>query len=64
MIPVLIGNKSDLKKEVNNSMIENVTVKYKLNYFEMSAKTGDGIAKFFQEFTNLIYELLPKEKKR
>ncbi len=64
LIPVLLGNKSDLKKEVNQSMIEALTEKYKLNYYEVSIKDLKSIKKFFVNFSNNVYELRPKERNR
>jgi GTPase SAR1 family protein len=66
LIPVLVGLKSDLtnKREVQKSDIDTVINKYKLNYYEVSGKTGDNVKKFFYEFSNFVLELLPKEKKK
>ena len=40
LIPCLIGNKSDLGKEVPQSSIDTFVGKFKMNYFELSAKTS------------------------
>jgi small GTP-binding protein len=64
MLPVLVGNKKDLKREVSATAIDNLASKYKFNYFEVSAKTGDGIKNFFYDFASYLYELLPKDKKK
>jgi GTPase SAR1 family protein len=64
MLPVLVGNKKDLKREVSESAVENLLAKYKFNYFEISGKTGDGVKSFFYDFASYLYDLLPKEKKK
>ena len=64
MIPALVGNKSDLNKEVNSSSIEALTDKYKLMFYETSFKDFNSINKFFMEFASNVNELRPKEKNR
>jgi GTPase SAR1 family protein len=64
LIPVLLGGKSDLKKEVTSGMIEDFLNKYKFNYYEVNVKDMSIVKKFFHEFSNNAYELKPKERTR
>ena len=49
MVILLIGNKSDLKeiRKIDESEIKELTSKYKLQYIETSAKTGDCVKSSF-----------------
>lgn len=64
LIPVLVGNKSDLKNEVSRSMIEGFIEKYKYNYYELSNKDLDSIYKFFSDFASYVNDLKPKDRNR
>ncbi len=63
LTPVLVGNKTDLKKEVGTSAIDAFLEKYKLNYYEVSAKDYNSVKKFFNEFASSVNELKLKDKK-
>ena len=59
---VLIGNKSDLKRElfINKNLIEDFCYKYACQYFEISAKTNTDVSEPFQYLANTIYEAYSK----
>lgn len=44
---ILVGNKNDLERQVQRSEAESLAEKYNARYFEMSAKTGDGVTEAF-----------------
>ena len=55
----LFGNKSDIEKskwEVTNEEINELTEKYNLKYFEVSAKTKKGINEGFKYIVNEVYD--------
>jgi len=64
MIPVLVGNKSDRKREVSISSIEGLQEKYKLTYYEVIGVDYHSVLNFFSEFASNVYELRSKEKTR
>ena len=52
----MVGNKIDLpNKVVNTEDGQNLAKKYKANFFEISALSGDGIDVIFENITNEIY---------
>ena len=57
---ILIGNKSDLKKEVSNDKINNITSLYNIKYIEISIKNNNNI----ENLNNTIKNLLPKIKNK
>jgi GTPase SAR1 family protein len=64
LIPVILGGKSDLKREITSGMVEDFLNKYKFNYYELNVKDMSCVKKFFHEFSNNAYELKPKERIR
>ena len=63
---ILFGNKADLNKdewEVNSEEINQFVTKFRIPYFEVSAKTGKGINEGFSFIANEIYNKLLEEKK-
>ena len=53
---ILVGNKIDLpNKIVNTEDGQNLAKKYKANFFEISALSGNGIDEIFENITNEIY---------
>jgi GTPase SAR1 family protein len=63
LVPILIGNKSDMKKEISSSVIESFVDKYKFNYYELSIKDQIGISKFFSEFASTVNDMKPKDRR-
>ena len=59
VIIMCLGNKSDLKKEINKNTIDEFKKKTKLEIINVSAKTGDGVEDAFKH----IIELLIKKNK-
>ena len=57
---IIIGNKLDLKRQVEKKRLEQFAEEYKVPYFETSAKTGEGVE---ESFNKLIDNLSKKEKK-
>ena len=57
VIFMCLGNKSDLKKEISKNSIEDFKKKSKLEIFNVSAKTGDGVE---DAFTHIIELLIKK----
>ena len=57
VIFMCLGNKCDLKKEISKSSIEDFKKKSKLEIFNVSAKTGDGVE---DAFTHIIELLIKK----
>jgi len=65
LIACLVGNKSDLNKEVSSSTIDAFLGKCKLNYFEVSAKTNENVKKTFIDYGTQVYEtLLARESRK
>lgn len=68
MMTLLIGNKSDLKeiRQVEESEIKELISRFNLEYFEVSAKTGENIRVAFENLTKLMKikneELIEKNK--
>lgn len=62
---ILVGNKIDLpNKVVNTEDGQNLAKKYRANFYEISALSGNGIDEIFENITNEIYnyKLLLKQK--
>ena len=57
VIFMCLGNKCDLKKEISKNSIEDFKKKSKLEIFNVSAKTGDGVE---DAFTHIIELLIKK----
>lgn len=57
VITILVGNKIDLEKyrEVSKEEAYSLAFKYKLHYFETSAKTNEGIDDIFTYLSTQIY---------
>lgn len=53
---VLVGNKKDLKIEIEQADIENICEKYNMKYFETSAKLNDGVSEVFAHVAQLLCE--------
>ena len=54
VLKVLIGNKSDLQKEVEKEEIQTLCCEFKLPYFEVSAKIGQNITEPFEFMAKLV----------
>lgn len=63
LFSVLLGIKSDLKREVGTDSIQTLTTKYKTQCFEVSSKFAESVNKFFDDLSNAIFEGLSKDKK-
>ena len=61
VIFMCLGNKSDLKKEISKNSIEDFKKKSKLEIFNVSAKTGDGVE---DAFTHIIELLIKKNMEK
>lgn len=60
---ILVGNKIDIgKRKVSEEDAKNYAEKYKIKYYEASAKTGHNIKKIFEEVYNKVYQLYNYEK--
>ena len=58
---ILVGNKCDLeKREVKKDEGEKFAQEYHMNYYETSAKTGEGIQEVFNQIYKEIYQLFKK----
>ena len=58
---ILVGNKCDLeKREVTKDEGEKFAQEYHMNYYETSAKTGEGIQEVFNQIYKEIYQLFKK----
>lgn len=57
VITILVGNKLDLikEREVSKEEAQSLAFKYKLHYFESSAKTNEGIDEIFTYLSTQIY---------
>lgn len=60
---VLVGNKSDLDRAVSRESALDVANRNNLAFFEVSAKTGDGIYELFREIANRLPKEPPAKKK-
>ena len=49
-----LGNKSDLKKEISKSSIDDFKKKTNLEIFNVSAKSGDGVEDAFKHIIELL----------
>ena len=54
VLKVLIGNKSDLQKEVEKEEIQTLCCEFKLPYYEVSAKMGQNINEPFEFMAKLV----------
>ena len=54
VIFICLGNKSDLKKEISKSTIDEFKKKTKLEIINVSAKTGDGVEDAFKHIIELL----------
>jgi len=59
---ILIGNKCDLKKEVQDELINEYKNNKGIKYFETSALTGKNIHKIFTELYTEIYNIQKNKK--
>lgn len=59
-IIILVGTKSDIKKDYNDSIIQTICEESKLDYFETSALDNSNIDTLFLESTEKIYNLHDK----
>ena len=62
LVPICIGMKADLNKNVDMSTIQSFCQKNKMNYFETSIKDLDSVKKFFVEFGNVLFDYIKKGK--
>jgi Ras-related protein Rab-1A len=53
---MLVGNKCDLPRVVQESDIKPLTDEFNISYFETSAKTDAGVSTIFETITELIYQ--------
>ena len=51
-----VGNKIDLERKVEKENAEAFAKKYNLRYFEISAKTGEGVKEVIDEFIVEVYK--------
>lgn len=51
-----VGNKIDLERKVDKENAEAFAKKYNLRYFEISAKTGEGVKEVIDEFIVEVYK--------
>ena len=58
---ILVGNKSDLQRRVTDEEAKAVAAKLRLDYFETSAKIGDGVDELFH---NLFVKVIDAERDR
>ena len=56
---IIVGNKTDLKREINKEIIHNKVKKLKVEYFETSAKMDENVDNVFE---NLSIQILNKIK--
>ena len=61
IIIICLGNKSDLKSCISKNMIEDVKKKLKISFFDVSAKTGDGVE---DAFKHIIEQLIKKSQQK
>jgi GTPase SAR1 family protein len=54
----LVGNKTELGREVQKDVIDEFLCKNKYKYFEISAKENSGIEELFQELSEDLYTIL------
>ena len=54
VIFICLGNKNDLKKEINKNIIDDFKKKTKLEIFNVSAKTGEGVEDAFRYIIELL----------
>ena len=54
VIIICLGNKNDLKKAISKNTIEDFKKKTKLEIFNVSAKTGDGVEDAFKHLIELL----------
>ena len=54
VIFICLGNKNDLKKEINKNIIDDFKKKTKLEIFNVSAKTGEGVEDAFRHIIELL----------
>ena len=54
VLMICLGNKSDLKKAISNSTIEDFKKRTKLEIINVSAKTGDGVEDAFKHLIELL----------
>lgn len=57
---ILIGNKLDLGKNIDDVLLNNLIKEYNLNYIELSVKNNDNFKNFF-ELLHLTINDLPKD---
>mmetsp|Transcript_4965 Transcript_4965/g.4169 ORF Transcript_4965/g.4169 Transcript_4965/m.4169 type:complete len:127 (+) Transcript_4965:295-675(+) len=56
VVKVIVGNKSDLKREISSEELQETAVKHQLFFFETSAKSGQGINEVFEYMAKEIYK--------
>lgn len=56
-IIILIGNKSDLKKNISIEEINKFINQYKIKYIELSIKNKDGSKKLHDELKEILYKI-------
>ena len=63
---ILIGNKNDLETErrVDFEEANNLATEFNAVYYEVSAKTGEGVEKMFSEIGEMLSKVKKSDKKR
>ena len=53
---ILLGNKTDLKRQVDRSEAEDLAKRLGCDYYETSAKTGENVELIFEKITKACLE--------
>jgi GTPase SAR1 family protein len=54
LIQILVGNKSDLNREISKELIKEFSDKYKMKYFELNGKDVTQVTKFFSDLGSIL----------
>lgn len=58
----LVANKTDLQRTVSRAQASSFAQEHDLGHYEMSAKTGEGVAETFADIASLLYSVSPTPK--